>query len=178
LDRAEFATARRGDGDIEPAIVPGDPHASPLVERILSTDEEDRIPPLESHKQLTASEIELLRRWVAEGAHYEEHWSLLAPVRPAVPDAPLAKRWARNPIDHFVAEQLAAASLKPNGEEERARLLRRVTFDLTGLPPTPAEIATFLADRSPDAYERVVDRLLASDACAEQFTRHWLDAAR
>src|SRR5688500_4095994 len=178
LDRAEFATARRGDGDIEPAIVPGDAKASPLVERILSTDEEERMPPLESHKHLKASEIQLLQRWVAEGAKYEEHWSLIAPVRPAVPNVPLAKRWAKNPIDHFVAEQLAASTLKPAREEDRARLLRRVTFDLTGLPPTPAEIAGFLADRSADAYERVVDRLLASDACAEQFTRHWLDAVR
>jgi hypothetical protein len=178
LDRAEFATARRGDGDIEPAIVPGDPGASPLIERIRSTDDDERMPPPESHKTLEPSEIEVLHRWIAEGAKYEEHWSLIPPVRPAVPDVPLARRWARNPIDQFVAEQLAAAKLKPGREEERARLLRRVTFDLTGLPPTPPEIAAFLADRSRDAYERAVDRLLASDASAEQFTRHWLDAVR
>jgi hypothetical protein len=178
LDRAEFATARRGDGDIEPAIVPGDVKASPLVERITSTDDEERMPPLESRKQLKPAEIALLQRWVAEGARYEEHWSLIAPTRPAVPNATLAKRWARNSIDQFVAAKLAEAKLKPSREEDRARLLRRVTLDLTGLPPTPAELSTFLADRSADAYERVVDRLLASDACAEQFTRHWLDAVR
>ena len=178
LDRAEFATARRGDGDIEPAIVPGDLVASPLIERIKSTDDEERMPPLESHKHLTPDEIALLQRWVQEGAHYEEHWSLIAPTRPDVPAVSLARRWARNPIDHFVAEKLAEAKLKPSREEDRARLLRRVTFDLTGLPPAPEEFAAFLADRRPDSYERVVDRLLASEACAENFTRHWLDAVR
>ena len=106
LDRAEFATARRGDGDIEPAIVPGDVKASPLVERITSTDEEERMPPLESHKQLKPAEIALLQRWVAEGAHYEEHWSLISPVRAPLPAGSQMKRWARNPIDHFVAEKL------------------------------------------------------------------------
>src|SRR5688572_28226031 len=178
LDRAEFATARRGDGDIEPAIVPGDLKASPLIERITSADEDERMPPLESHKQLKPSEIALLQRWVAEGARYEEHWSLIAPSRPEVPSVPLAKKWARNPIDQFVAAKLTEEKLKPSREEDRARLLRRVTLDLTGLPPTPEEVATFLTDRSADAYERLVDRLLASDACAEQFTRHWLDAVR
>ncbi len=136
------------------------------------------MPPAESHKKLTPAEIQLLRRWVVEGAVYEEHWSLLAPQRPAVPTPLLAAGWARNPIDSFVAETLAPAALKPAREEETARLLRRVTFDLTGLPPTPAEISAFFADRSPDAYERVVDRLLASDASAEHFTRYWLDAVR
>src|SRR5688572_13212588 len=178
LDRAEFATARRGDGDIEPAIVPGDLKASPLIERITSADEDERMPPLESHKQLKPSEIALLQRWVAEGARYEEHWSLIAPSRPEVPSVPLAKKWARNPIDQFVAAKLTEEKLKPSREEDRARLLRRVTLDLTGLPPTPEEVAAFLADRSADAYDRVVDRLLASDASAEQFTRHWLDAVR
>src|SRR5687768_16817993 len=178
LDRAEFATARRGDGDIEPAIVPGDLAASPLIERIKSTDDEERMPPLESHKHLTPADIALLQRWVQEGAPYEEHWSLIAPTRPAVPSTSLARRWARNPIDHFVAEKLAEAKLKPSREEDGARLLRRLTFDLTGLPPTPEELAAFLADRSFDSYERVVDRLLASEAGAEHFTRHWLDAVR
>src|SRR5690606_29473661 len=106
LDRAEFATQPRGDGDLEPAIVPGQPDSSPLMERILSTDEDERMPPPEAHKTLRASEIALLRQWIAEGAKYEEHWSLITPVRPAVPDVPLARRWARNPIDQFVAESL------------------------------------------------------------------------
>ena len=177
LDRAEFATAVRGDH--EPAIVPGQPDASPLVERILSTDDEERMPPLDSHKTLKPAEIALLKRWVAEGARYEQHWSFLAPARPAVPTVSWStQRWARNPLDHFIAEKLAASGLKHSGAEEPARLLRRVTFDLTGLPPTPDELAAFARDPSPAAYERAVDRLLASDACAEQFGRQWLDAIR
>ncbi len=174
LDRFEFATAPRPDAD--PAIVPGKPDASALIDRITATDPDDRMPPLESHKQLKPEEIKLLTQWVAEGAKYEKHWSFLAPTRPPIPDA--GKGWARNPIDNFIAAKLDVAGLKPSREEEPARLLRRVTFDLTGLPPTPAEIAAFAADKSPGAYERVVDRLLASDACAEQFARYWLDAVR
>lgn len=176
LDRAKDATSPRGDH--EPAIVPGNPKASPLVERILSTDEEERMPPLESHKTLSSTEIALLQRWIGEGAEYEEHWSFRAPSRPAVPSVPLAQGWARNPIDAFVAAKLAESGLKPAREEERARLFRRAAFDLTGLPPTPAELAGFLADKSADAYERAVDRMLATDASAEQFARHWLDAVR
>ena len=176
LDRALDATSPREHR--EPAIVPGDPKASPLIERILSTDEEEKMPPLESHKELTADQIALLQRWVAEGAVYEEHWSFRAPVRPAVPNVALAKGWARNPIDAFVAAKLETSGLKPAREENRARLLRRAAFDLTGLPPTPAELAAFVADKSPDAYERAVDRMLATDASAEQFARHWLDAVR
>ena len=177
LDRLEFATAPRGDH--EPAIAPGRPDASPLVERILSTDDEERMPPLDSHKSLKPAEIALLKRWVAEGAGYQEHWSLLAPTRPAVPAAPGATRqWVRNPVDAFIAQTLASAGLKPSRDEDPARLLRRVTFDLTGLPPAPEDLAAFGRDPSPAAYERAVDRLLASEACAEQFGRQWLDAIR
>jgi mono/diheme cytochrome c family protein len=178
LDRREFATAPRSDGDLEPAIVPGRPEVSPLVERITTTDTEEIMPPPESHKTLQPAEIARLKRWVAEGAEYQPHWSLLAPVRPAVPAPALARGWARNPVDAFVADRLAAAGLRPNGAEDPARLLRRVTFDLTGLPPTPEELREFLRDPSPAAYDRAVDRLLASDACAEHFTRQWLDAVR
>jgi hypothetical protein len=178
LDRAADATAPRSGGDLEPAIVPGRPAASPLIERIKTKDTEEIMPPLETHKRLTPAEIALLERWIAEGAEYQEHWSLLPPRRPTVPAVPLARKWARNPIDQFVAETLAAAGLKPAREEEKARLLRRVTIDLTGLPPTPEEVAAFERDRAADAYERTVDRLLASDACAEQFGRQWLDAVR
>ncbi|MBI4621919.1 MAG: DUF1553 domain-containing protein [Verrucomicrobia bacterium] len=174
LDRAEFATAAREDH--EPAIVPGRPEESLLVEKITATDPDDRMPPPDSHKELKPAEIALLRRWVAEGAVYEKHWSLIPPTRPPLPAA--GRDWARNPIDHFIAETLAGAGLRPSREEGAARLLRRVTLDLTGLPPTPEEQAAFARDPSPQAYERMVDRLLASDAAAEQFTRHWLDAVR
>ncbi|MBM3854425.1 MAG: DUF1549 domain-containing protein, partial [Verrucomicrobia bacterium] len=178
LDRFEFATRPRGDGDLEPAIVPGQPAASPLVERIKSSDPEEIMPPPDSHKKLRPAEVALLVRWVAEGAPYQEHWSLLAPVRPAVAALAWAGRWARNPIDHFIAEALEQAGLRPSPEEKPARLLRRVTFDLTGLPPTPEELAAFARDRAPDAFERAVDRLLAGDAAAEHFARQWLDAVR
>ena len=175
LDRFEFATAKRDD---LPAISPGKPKESALIERIMSTDAEERMPPPESHKTLKPAEIELLTRWVVEGAHYQQHWSLIAPARAEPPTAPLAKNWARNPIDRFIAEKIASAGLKPNGVESPARLLRRVTLDLTGLPPTPEELAAFASDASPEAYDRAVDRLLATDACAEQFARQWLDAVR
>lgn len=174
LDRFEFATAKRDPG--YPAIVPGNLKLSEMVDRITAEDPDDRMPPLESHKTLKPEEIALLKRWIGEGAKYEQHWSFIAPVRPAVPKA--GAGWARNPIDNFVAAKLDTAALKPSREEDSARLLRRVTFDLTGLPPTPQDLAAFQADRSPGAYERAVDRLLASDACAEQFARYWLDAVR
>lgn len=177
LDRAEFATAVRGEH--EPAIAPGKPDTSPLIERILSKDPEEVMPPAESHKTLKPAEIALLKRWIAEGAEYQEHWSFLAPARPAVPatGAKVAK-WVRTPVDHFIAATLAEKNLTPGRDETPARLLRRVTFDLTGLPPKPEEIAAFERDPSPAAYGRAVDRLLASDACAEQFARQWLDAIR
>lgn len=178
LDRAEFATKPRGGGDLEPAIVPGQPAASPLVERIKTKDTEEIMPPPETHKTLKPAEIALLERWIAEGAEYQEHWSLLAPTRPAVPTPPLAAGWARNPVDAFVAQRLAEEKLAPSKPEAAARLLRRVTQDLTGLPPSPEEIAAFVRDPSPAAYDRAVDRLLASPASAEHFARHWLDAVR
>ena len=177
LDRFEFATVERGDH--EAAIIPGRPEVSPLVERILSTDADEIMPPPESHKTLKPAEIALLKRWIAEGAEYQEHWSFLAPTRPEVPtSAGIVANGARNPIDAFVAAKLVGAGLKPAAVEDPSRLLRRVTLDLTGLPPTPAEIAAFLHDPSPAAYDRAVDRLLTTDASAEHFSRQWLDAVR
>ncbi len=178
LDRAEFATQPRAGGDLEPAIVPGKPAVSPLIERIKTTDPEEVMPPPEVHKRLKPAEIALLERWVAEGAEYQEHWSLLPPVRPPAPEVPWAADWVRTPVDRFVAARLADAGLKPSPEEAPARLLRRLAFDLTGLPPTPAELAEFLRDPSPRVYDQAVDRMLASDAAAEHFARHWLDAVR
>ncbi|OYU97879.1 MAG: hypothetical protein CFE26_28530, partial [Verrucomicrobiales bacterium VVV1] len=145
----------------------------------LSKVDDEVMPPPESHKTLKPAEIALLKRWIAEGAEYQEHWSFLAPTRPAVPTtAGVTANWVRNPIDGFVAKTLTASGLKPSGVEDPARLLRRVTLDLTGLPPTPAELAAFTRDPSPAAYDRAVDRLLASDASAEHFSRQWLDAVR
>ena len=178
LDRFEFATKARGDGDLPAAIVPGDPSRSPLMERLRTTDPEEIMPPPETHKRLRPDEVALLERWIREGANYEEHWSLIAPRAVAVPEVPLARGWARNPIDSFVAQRLAAAGLAPSREETASRLLRRVALDVTGLPPAPADIAAFEADRAPGAYERAVDRMLASDAAAEHSARLWLDAVR
>jgi mono/diheme cytochrome c family protein len=175
LDRAEYAFAphpKRG-----PAIVAGAPDKSPLVTRIESTDEKERMPPPEAHKTLTPEELALLRRWVQEGAEYEEHWAFIAPRRPAPPSTGLPPG-GRNPIDAFIRASLAGTGLTPAPEADRTSLIRRVTFDLTGLPPTPEEVRAFIADTAPGAYERVVDRLLASPRYGEHRARYWLDYVR
>ncbi|MFO1450884.1 MAG: DUF1553 domain-containing protein [Opitutaceae bacterium] len=175
LDRAEYAFAahpKRG-----PAIVAGQPDKSPLVTRIESTDAKERMPPPEAHKSLTREELALLRRWVKEGAEYEEHWSFIAPRRPATP-AGAAGDATRTPIDAFIQARLRGTGLAPAPEADRASLIRRVTFDLTGLPPTPDEVKAFLADGAPGAYERVVDRLLASPRFGEHRARYWLEYIR
>ena len=132
------------------------------------------MPPPESSKTLSDSEIDTLRRWVEGGAPYERHWSFVPPLRPLLPTEAVAA----NPIDHFVRARLPEIGLAPSAEAERATLLRRVTLDLTELPPTPAEADAFLADKAPDAYERLVDSLLASPHYGERWARHWLDLAR
>jgi mono/diheme cytochrome c family protein len=173
LDRFEHATAKRKDGP--PAIVPGKPDESGLVQRIESKDEKKIMPPPEAHKTLKPEQIARLRRWVAEGAEYQEHWAFLAPRRPAVPAAPPG---GRNPIDAYVFARLQREGLAPAPEADRRTLLRRVTLDLTGVIPTAAEVEAFVADRSPDAYEKAVDRLLASPRYGEHRTRYWLDYIR
>ncbi len=177
LDRLEHATAKRKDGD--PAIVPGRPEESPLVQRIESTDEKKIMPPPEAHKRLRPEQIAALRRWIAEGAEYEEHWAFIAPRRPAVPSVAAGPAgWPRNPVDAFVLARLKREGLTPSAEADRRALIRRVTLDLTGIIPTPEEVEAFVADRSPDAYEHVVDRLLASPRYGEHRTRYWLDYVR
>jgi hypothetical protein len=173
LDREQFAFEPRDNG--KPVIVKGDPKSSELVRRITATDD-DIMPPASERKTLKPEEIALLQQWVAEGAKYEKHWSQIPPIRPPVPEA--GKSGSQNPIDRFVADKLAQSGLKPNPTENRARLFRRVSFDLTGLPPTPEALHRFLADKSPEAYEKAVDEMLASDASAEHFARPWLDAVR
>ncbi len=159
------------------AIVPGKPDESELVSRILSSDADEQMPPLDSHRRLTAAQKDTLKRWIGEGAEYQQHWAYVAPVRPANP-AVKRRDWGRNPIDAFVLVRLEANSLSPSPEADRGTLLRRVTIDLTGLPPSEAEVDAFLADKSAGAYERVVDRLLASPAYGERMAMPWLDAAR
>jgi len=159
------------------AIVPGKPDDSELIQRITSTDPEALMPPAASHKKLTEAQKATLTRWIAEGAAYEPHWSFIAPQRPAVPKVSDAT-WARNPIDDFVLARLESEGLKPAPEADRRTLARRVSLDLTGLPPEPADIEAFVNDPSADAYERYVDKLLASAAWGEHRGRYWLDAAR
>jgi hypothetical protein len=173
LDTREGAFADRKPG---PAIVPGKPEESRLWARVSETREARLMPPPSSHRKLTAAQKQLLKDWIAQGAAWEEHWSFVAPKR--VPPPPDATRWAKNPIDQFVLAKLATAGLKPAPEADRRTLIRRVSLDLIGLPPTPSEVEAFVNDRSPDAYGKLVDRLMARPQWGEHRGRYWLDAAR
>jgi hypothetical protein len=160
------------------AIVPGSPAKSELYQRVTSKDPVRRMPPAYlGHAALSDREIGLLRRWIEQGAQWQKHWSFLPPKRPVLPKVS-NPAWVRNGIDYFVLERLDREGLKPSPEADRATLIRRVTLDLTGLPPTIAEVDAFLADTSPDAYHRLVDRLLASPRYGERMAARWLDAAR
>jgi hypothetical protein len=176
LDTRPGATAelRSGSGR---AVVPGDVTKSVLVERITATDPDRRMPPPKTKKTLTPQQVDLLRRWVAEGAKYEGHWAFTAAVRPEVPRA-VNPAWARNPIDRFILARLEQEGLTPATEAPSATLLRRVTLALTGLPPTAEEVTAFVADKAPAAYDRAVDRLLASPRFGEHLASQWLDLAR
>ncbi len=159
------------------AIVPGKPDQSELVKRVLSADPEHRMPPPDSNKSLSEREKLLLRKWIEQGAEYQPHWSFIPVNRPAAPQMP-AGSWPRGGVDQFILARLQAEGLRPAPEADKTTLIRRVTLDLTGLPPTPAEVDAFLADDRPDAYDRLVDRLLASPRYGERMAVDWLDAAR
>ena len=159
------------------AVVAGRPDQSLAYERITSKDPEMVMPPPEFEKAVTPAEAELVKQWIAQGAQWKQHWAWVTPTMPKVPDV-RNKAWPKNPIDNFVMAKLDAGKLKPSPEAAKTVLIRRVTYDLTGLPPTPTEIDVFLADNSSQAYERVVDRLLASPHYGEHMGRYWLDAAR
>ncbi len=159
------------------ALVPGKPGESELLRRVTAGNTPLRMPPVSSGPALTEAEVSLLRRWIEQGAVWEKHWSFIPP-KPVVPPAVSDAAWVRNPIDAFVLARLDKEGLRHSGEAPRETLLRRVTFDLTGLPPTPAEVDAFLADKAPNAYEKVVDRLLASSRYGERMAMRWLDAAR
>jgi uncharacterized protein DUF1553/uncharacterized protein DUF1549/concanavalin A-like lectin/glucanase superfamily protein/cytochrome c len=174
LDRRNDATADRGGYR---AVVPGNAAESDLYRRITTGDPQDHMPPLKSALKLTAAEIELLRRWIDQGAKFQPHWSFIPPKRPPVPEIRHSSG-ARNPVDHFIGKRLEAEGLEPAPAADKTTLIRRVTFDLTGLPPTPQEVDDFLADASPQAYERVVDRLLGSPRYGERMAVEWLNAAR
>ena len=159
------------------AIVPGSRDASHLYQRISSDEHEFRMPPREAGKSLTQDQIQLIARWIDEGAIWRAHWSLEQPVQASVPQVARSS-WPNNPIDNFILARLAREGLSPSEEAEKEALIRRVTLDLTGLPPTLKEVDDFLADDSQGAYESVVDRLLDSSSYGEHRARFWLDAAR
>ncbi|HVR83995.1 MAG TPA: DUF1549 domain-containing protein, partial [Planctomycetota bacterium] len=159
--------------DGKQAFVPGKLDQSEALRRILTTDQDDHMPPSKSGKQLSLKQIELIKKWVQQGAKWSEHWSFVPPERPPVP--PVA---AKNPVDAFIQARLEHEGLSPAPEAGRETLLRRLSLDLVGLPPTAEEIDAFIRDTRADAYERQVDRLLASPHYGERWARHWLDAAR
>ncbi|MEO6035462.1 MAG: PSD1 and planctomycete cytochrome C domain-containing protein, partial [Verrucomicrobiota bacterium] len=175
LDRSEEPFKLLDSG--KTAIVPGDLSKSELVRRITTNDPDDRMPPPDFRKQLNKSQVELLSQWVRQGAPWKGHWAYIAPERPEIPKVK-NKTWPRNAIDHFILARLEKEGLKPSREADKTRLIRRVTLDLTGLPPTIAEVDAFLADKSVHAYEKVLDRLLASAAFGERMALFWLDVAR
>ena len=161
---------------IESAIVVGDANASELIARIVSTDPDTQMPPPDSGRSINRQQIETLKQWINDGAEFESHWSFIAPQRPTVPVD--TTQWSNHPIDRFVLSKMQTVGLEPSPEADRSTWIRRVTFDLTGLPPTIEEIDGFEADPSPQAYEKVVDRLLASPRFGERMTADWLDVAR
>ena len=160
-----------------PVIVPGNPQDSELVLRITHEDDGQRMPPIDQERQLTQKQIELLIKWIEQGAEWEEHWIYIPPKRSPIPEVK-AKEWPKNAIDHFILAGLESEQLAPSSEADRRTLIRRLSFDLTGLPPTPAEVDAFLQDDRLDAYEQLVDRLLGSPHYGERMAMHWLDIVR
>jgi hypothetical protein len=158
-------------------LVAGRPAESELIKRITSTDPDDHMPPADSKRALTAQQVKLITQWVEQGAKWGKHWSLVPPVKGELPKVS-DEKWCRNSIDRFVLARLEKEGLRPSREADKRQLIRRVTLDLTGLPPTPEEVEAFVADRSNDAYEKVVDRLLASPRYGERMVWEWLDIAR
>jgi hypothetical protein len=159
------------------AIVPGHPEKSEVVKRITATDPDEQMPPPKSGKKVTTAEIALLQTWIKQGASYSKHWAYTKPVRPAPPRVK-NKAWVKNDIDAFIVDRLDREKLKPSLEADRAALIRRASLDLTGLPPSIEEVQAFAKDRKPQAYERMIDRLLAKQSFGEHWARWWLDQAR
>jgi hypothetical protein len=159
------------------AITPGEPATSELIERIHSPDTDLLMPPPASNRRLTATQKDLLGRWIREGAAYQPHWAFIAPQRPE-PPAVSRTDWPRNPVDRFILARLEATGIGPSPEADRATLMRRLHADLVGLPPTPEEVDAFVSDVDPRAYEHLVERLLASPHYGERMALAWLDAAR
>lgn len=175
LDQQDGGAFEIRDG--KRVITPKDVKSSTLVSRITSQDESLVMPPPDTGKELTPKQIDLLKQWIAEGADWSQHWAYVLPRKHAAP-AVKRKDWPRNWVDNFVLARLERENLAPSGDADRATLIRRLSFDLIGLPPTPEEVAAFLADKSDKAYERLVDRLLASEHFGERMAIGWLDIVR
>ena len=171
FDTKEGAFSKAG------VIVPGDSGKSRMYFRVSNPNDAIRMPPVSTGHKLTAQQVETIKNWIDSGAKWETHWAFVPPKRPDAP-AVQDEKWVRNPIDRFVLARLEKEGLQPAPEADKPTLLRRVTFDLTGVPPTPAELKAFLEDKSPDAYEKVVDRLIASPHYGERMAMQWLDFAR
>ncbi|MFP6854709.1 MAG: DUF1549 domain-containing protein, partial [Opitutales bacterium] len=172
LEKSVFA-----ERDGVKVVVPGSLQNSELWHRVTSKDPDEIMPPTESKKTLTPQDVAILKKWIEQGAKWEGHWSFLSMSKPELP-AVKNQSWEKNPIDRFILSKLEAHGLQPSAEANRRTLVRRLSLDLTGLPPTPEEVRAFVADKSDDAYEKVVDRLLASEEYAERMTLVWMDAAR
>jgi len=175
LDQREAATAVAESG--ARAIVPGDPKRSELIRRVTAHDADERMPPTDGPARLNDKQVQILTKWIAEGAEYQPHWAFVPPQDVSVPDD-AGSQWVRNDIDRFVLARLRGERLQPARRASRETLIRRVAFDLTGLPPTVSDIDEFVADKSPNAFERIVDSYLNSPAYGEHMARHWLDLAR
>jgi len=176
-----FAPLKESKGKF--ALVPGKPEESEVYKRISSTDSTYMMPSPESHLgALSEQEISLFKKWIQQGAKYESHWAFSAPVKPTLPESdnkdPIAIGWAKNEIDHFVLDKLRTKGLQPNAEADRERLLKRICFDITGLPPSVEMMDKFLADNSDKAYEKMVDALLQTPQYGEKMAVHWMDVAR
>ena len=170
FDREEGFFAERDKTG--PTVVKGQPEKSPLYERIIATDPDDIMPPPKEHKKLKPAEVAILKKWIEQGAEWQPHWAFISPVKAADPAG------STHPVDAFIRENLASVGLKPSPPADKRTLVRRVSLDITGLPPTPEVVEAFVNDAAPDAYEKLVDALLASPRYGEHRARYWLDAAR
>ncbi len=177
LDIAPYADEA---SESQTAIVPGKPEVSEVIRRITSEDADEVMPPPSSHKNLSADQKEILRRWIEQGAEYQGHWAYESLVRPTVPSTEQtgSGKPATNPIDAFVDSKLKELEIDPAEKADRRTLIRRLSLDLCGLPPDPNRVEAFVQDKSPDAYEKLVDEYMNSEAFAEKQTIHWLDAVR
>ncbi len=175
--RLDIEAAAKADLGGRRAIIPGSPETSELIKRINTESKTRKMPPVFTGHALTEAERSILSQWVSEGAKWQKHWSFITPQRPALP-AVSARQWPRNPIDRFILERLDREQLKPSAEASKDRLIRRVTLDLSGLPPTPKEVDAFIADKSLDAYGKLVNRLLENPRYGERMAMRWLDNAR